>query len=215
MAKKDKVENNITDENVQASAPTAKENVTFSPEQLAVVNDLIAKSVRSSSREGQNSAISVYGQRDPKSIESVNVKRMFGKFVVGFKNLQNDPMRMDVPKYLRYGVDPFRKLDNQPFITLLLSNDGEEIEEKEVLLTDYYRDRETFQAKVVEIKVNKDIQDHGLLGRSGNMAREVDDKGRLVMHSAVKAESVKETRTYFAELPGFNKPVEFNQDFLA
>ena len=192
---------------------TIKEPVGFTPEQLSEVNRLIAESVRSSARE-TGEAQSVYGQRDPKNIESVNVRRIFGKFVVGYKNLQTDPMRKDVPKYLRYGNDPYRKLDNVPFITLILS-DGTNEEEKEVMLTDYYRDRDSYQAKVVDTVTKKDIQNHGLLGRTGNMAREVDDKGHLVIRSAVKAESVKVITRYMVELPGFDKPVEFNQDFLA
>lgn len=184
----------------------------FTPEQLAIVNDMIAKSVRSSSIE-KDSAVSVYGQRDPKSIETVNVKRMLGKFVLGFKDVQNDPLKK-VPKYIKYQFDPIRKLNDQPYITLILSSDGKDIEEKEVIISDYYNQRDSFQAKVVDIKIEKTVQDHGYLG-SSSVAREIDGKGNILNRVKVKAESVKEVRTFYVELPGFSEPVKFIEDFLA
>lgn len=190
----------------------AKKETTFTAEQLAVVNEMIAKSVRSSAIN-ESSGVSVYGQRDPKSIESVNVKRMFGKFVIGFKDVQDDPLKK-TPKYIKYQFDPIRKIHNQPYIVLLLSNNGKDIEEKEVIISDYYDLRENYQAKIIDIKVEKTIEDHGYLGNS-NMAREIDGKGNVVSNNKVKAESIKETRKFYVELPGFAEPVEFLQDFFA
>jgi len=211
MAKK--TTNEVAAETVSEDTPfVPQNNVAFSQEQLAIVNSMIAQAVRSSART--DSSVSVYGQRDPKSIERVNVKRMNGKFVIGFKNLQNDPLRMDVPKYLEYKFDPIRKLNEQPFITLILS-DGKETEEKEILLADYYRHRDYFEAKVTDIKVEKEVVDDGVLGRGGNTAREVDEKNNPVARTKIKAESIKEKRTYMVELPGFEKSIAFNQDFLA
>jgi len=198
---------------IEEKTPVVQPDVKFTPDQLSAINDMIASAVRSSAQTG-NGTVSVYGQRDPKTIERVNVKRIFGKFVIGFKNVQNDPMRKD-PKYLSYEFDPIRKLDQQPYITLLLSNDGEEIEEKKILLTDYYRDRDKFEAKVVDMKIKKTIKDNGVLGSRGSFASEVDDKGNPIARTKVKAEYVEEKRTFFAELPGFSEPVEFIEDFLA
>lgn len=190
-----------------------KVEARFTPEQLAIVNDLIAKTVRSSAIE-KDGGVSVYGQRDPKSIETVNVKRIFGKFVIGFKDVQSDPLKK-VPKYIKYQFDPIRKLNDQPYITLMLTENGKDIEEKEVIISEYYNGRESYQAKVVDIKVEQKIEDHGYLGNSNSMAREIDGKGNILARTKVKAESVKETRRFFVELPGFSKPVEFLEDFLA
>lgn len=212
MAKKNEIKN--TEEETPVNTHISPD-IKFSPEQLAAINGMISEAVRSSAQTGNSSsAVSVYGQRDPKSIERVNVKRMFGKFVLGFKDMQNDPMKK-VPKYLTYEFDPIRKLDAQPYITLLLSNDGKDIEERKVMLTDYYRDREKFEAKVVDIKVKKTIKDDGILGSRGSFAAEVDDKNNPITRSKIKAESVIETRTFMVELPGFSEPVEFIQDFFA
>lgn len=214
MAKKDEAK--VVEETTQEKMMPISPDIKFSPEQLAAINEMISSAVRSSAQTGNsNSPLSVYGQRDPKSIERVNVKRMFGKFVLGFKDVQNDLMKSHIPKYLTYEFDPIRKLDQQPYITLLLSNDGVDVEEKKILLTDYYRDREKFEAKVVDIKVKKTIKDDGILGSRGSFAVEVDDKNNPITRSKIKAESIVETRTFMVELPGFKEPVEFIQDFLA
>jgi len=208
MAKEKKIETEKIEE-----MPVVQPDIKFTPDQLSAINSMISAAVRSSAQTG-NDPISVYGQRDPKSIERVNVKRMFGKFVVGFKNVQNDPMRKD-PKYISYEFDPIRKLDHQPYITLFLSEDGKNIEEKKVLHTDYYCDREKFEAKVLDIKINKEIKDNGILGSRGSYAPEIDDKGNVITRTKVKAEYVEQKRIFFVELPGFDKPVEFIEDFLA
>jgi hypothetical protein len=196
----------------------SEDQVTFTEEQLQIVNKLIEKGVaRSKEISGSTNSdgISVYGQRDPKSVDTVNVKRYDGKFVVGFKNLQKDPMKKDTPKYIRYDFDPVRKLNEQPFITLLLSDNGKDIEEKEVSLGDYYRNREYFQADVVEMKEEEVVQDHGILSSSGDMAREIDDKGQPVRRSNVKAQTRRIERRFVVDLPGFKDKVEFISDFLA
>jgi hypothetical protein len=193
--------------------PPKDKEVTFTAEQLAAVNEMIAKSMKQNNNPAVDNGVSVYGQRDPKSIESVNVKRIFGKFVLGFKDVQNDPLKKTA-QYISYQFDPIRKLNNQAYLTLLLSNDGKDIEEKEIIISDYYYNREYYQAKVVDIEVNKEIQDHGYLGNSA-MAREIDGKGNVIQRPKIKAESVKETRRFLVELPGFEKNVWFIEDFLA
>lgn len=203
MAKKQVTENQ---EEVSAQ-------VTFSPEQLAVVNSLIEKAVKSNKPEGsEDKGISVYGLRDPKTIETVNVNRFDGKFVIGFKNVQKDPFKKE-PLYIEYAPDPIRKLNREPYITLILS-DGTDTEERKVLLVDYYEQRRNkYQAKVVDIKVEKIIEDHGLLGGSSGMAREIDASGKTIQRPVIKAQSMREKRTFLVELPGFSEPVEFADDF--
>ena len=109
--------------------------VTFSQEQLEIVQKMIE-----ASKGGAGNArttISRYTDvRDPKKIQNVKVSRFDGKYVLGFKDLNKDPYRKE-PKYSENKFDIHRKLDNQPFITLLLSEDGKEVEEKEVSLIDY------------------------------------------------------------------------------
>lgn len=189
--------------------------VTITPEVLAIMENMIESRVRSSAKTDGDKAFSVYGARDPKTIESVNVKRILGKFVIGFKDLQDDEFKK-VPKYLRYQMDPIRKLANQPYITLLLSNNGKDIEEKEILLSDYYNERDYFKVPVIDVKVKKIISQNGLLGRGGgDLAREIDDKGRMVSRNGIKAEVAFETRVFVVELPGFDEPVEFIEDFLS
>lgn len=185
--------------------------VTFTQEQINIVNQLIEKAA--SKNTGGDDAISVYAQRDPKKVETVNVRRFDGKFVIGFKDVQNDPMK-NTPKYVTYKFDPIRKKDKQPYIVLLLTNDGEEIEEREVILTDYMSSRDKYEAKVVEIKKDEKIKDHGMLGGT-SMARSIDEKGNVIPRVSVKAESKKVTREFVVELPGFSEPVTFKEDFLA
>lgn len=202
---------------VESQEPVVEEKVgavTFSAEQLAAVNALIEKAVRSSRQDDDsgNKAISVYGMRDPKTIETVNVRRFDGKFVIGFKNHQKDSFKKE-PQYIVYKPDPIRKLNREPYITLILS-DGKETEEREVLLIDYYEQRrDSYQAKVVDIKVEKIIDDHGRLGTTPGMAKEVDASGKPIIRNTIKAESMREKRTFLVELPGFDKPVEFLDDF--
>lgn len=185
--------------------------VTFSPEQMEVINKLIASSkVTSSSPE----SISVYNVRDKKKIETVNVSRFDGKFVIGFKDVNNDPYN-PTPKYYTEKLDVVRKLPNQPFVTLILS-DGKETEEKEVSLVDYLNYRKKFKANLVHIDSKEVINDHGLLGRiNKDLGSMIDEKGNPIQSTAIRAESKQLVRKFYVELPGFDKPVEFIEDFLA
>jgi hypothetical protein len=188
--------------------------VAFSAEQMEVIQSLIVEA-RNDSSNRRSDAISMYNMRDPKAIESVNVKRYNGMFVIGFKNHQSDPMKK-APKWLQYKADPTRGLFKEPYITLILQADGKtEIEEKEIMLIDYMNDREFFQAKCLEVKVKKDIKQYGYLGQSPDYAPEVDDKGVPVVRSKVLAEVETEIRVFMVELPGFDAPVEFIADVLA
>lgn len=196
----------------KAAAPTG-ENVTITPELMSVIDGIVESRLKSAkSSDSSNDPVSVYGFRDPKSIETVNVKRIFGKFVIGFKNIQNDPLKSHIPKYISYQLDPIRKLANQPYLTLILSSGDGDIEEKDILLSDYYNERESFKANIVETKENTKIVSTGLLGRGGEFAREVDDKGAPVQRSAIKAEVELKSKVFLVELPGFAEPVEFNDD---
>ena len=114
-------ENNTTPKN-------AKAPVTFTEEQLALVQKMISDA-SSNAQANSNNPISPYNVRDIKKIETVNVRRFEGMYVLGFKNLQKDPFKK-APLYVEYGVDIARKLQNEPYVTLLLSNDGKEMVEK-------------------------------------------------------------------------------------
>jgi len=188
----------------------SQSNVTFTPEQMEVINKLI----NAQANRGSSEAVSVYNKRDIKKIETVNVSRFDNKFVIGFKNLNNDAYDT-TPRYYEEKLDVVRKLPNQPFVTLILS-DGKETQEKDVALVDYVNYRKKMQCNVVKIEDKEIIEDHGLLGRTGSdIAGMVDDSGRPVTPIAVRAESKRVIRTYYIEVPGFDKPVEFIEDFLA
>lgn len=187
---------------VEASDP-------FTPSQIAVVQkmmeDLKASMMAAPDRSANNpnSPISVYNLRDPKTIETVKVSRFDAKWVLGFKNLQADPYKKTA-KYLRYGVEPIRKLHNEPYVTLQLSMDGEHIEEKEVLLLDYMENREVQDIKVVDVKVEPKIHDHGVLGASSQFAIAVNSKGEPEARPTILAQSKSEIRTFTVKLPEFN-----------
>ncbi len=211
----------VTVENQVDSVPAPRQSpvaptVTFTAEQLAVINQLMDQAVKNNSgASSPNNPISMYNIRDPKKIETVNVKRFGPKFVVGFKNLQNDPFKK-IPKYYKAGVDPIRKLTNEPYVVLLLSDNGVDIEEKEVLLVDYMNERENYVAKVLEVKEKETIHDHGILGqRSDNMGMAVDSKGLPEPRTTVLAQSKTTERSFVVQLPGFETTTEFISDFLA
>ena len=144
-----------------------KKAVVFSPEQMSAIDEMFKNFQKDSkSSRSPNEAVSMYGLRDPKTISSVKVSRFDGHWVVGFKNQQTDPYKK-TPKYYKIGIDPIRKLFNEPFVTLLLSDDGEKIEEKEVMLVTYLENRDTANLDVLEIKKTPHIYDHGILGSSG------------------------------------------------
>lgn len=202
--------------NTQDTPTAPMPNVTFTDEQLQVINAMMQKVVTETRTSNPNAPISMYNLRDPKKIETVNVKRFLGKFVMGFKNLQMDPFKK-TPKYYRFGVDPIRKLANEPYVTLLLSDDGKvPYEEREVLLIDYMNERETFVAKVLEVKLKENIHDHGILGRiSGDMGLAVDAKGNPESRPTIAQQSKTIERTFVVQLPGFDVTSEFISDFLA
>lgn len=204
--------------NVPAPAPkptTPKPPVTFSNEQIAVINQMFEDRMKGmpTDRNNPNNPISVYNLRDPKKIETVKVSRFDAKWVVSFKNLQNDPYKK-IPKYLRYGVDPIRKLNNEPYVTLNLSADGKTFEEKEVLLIDYMDNRDRVDIKVLECKVETKIHDHGILGAQNNYGIAVDEKGKPEARPTILAQSKSEIRTFVVQLPGFETTTEFSTDFL-
>ena len=194
--------------------PAPKKKPSFTADQMEVIQALIAEARGESANQTPN-ALSMYNTRDPKSIESVNVKRMYGKYVMGFKNLQTDPMKK-TPKWLVYKADPSRGLLKEPYVTLLLQeNDQTEMEPKEVLLLDYMNDREFYKAKCVNIDIKPDIKNYGYLGSNAEYAGEVDDKGNPVARQKVLAEVRTEERVFWAVLEGFAKPQPFISDFLA
>lgn len=160
-----------------------------------------------------NSPVSLYNLRDPKEIKSVKVSRFDAKWVLGFKNLQNDPYKK-TPKYLRYGVEPIRKLNNEPYVTLILSADGKTKEEKEVLLLDYMENRETVSIPVVKIDVEEKIHDHGVLGSVGAFGVAINEKGTPENRPTILAQSKSEVRTFTVQIPEWEETTEFIADFL-
>jgi len=200
-------------EQVEGEVP----QVTFSPEQIKMIDKMMAerlKSVESRQTENPNNAVSLYNLRDPKSIETVKVSRFDAKWVLGFKDLQNDPYKK-TPKYLRYGVEPIRKLPNEPYVTLLLSSDGKKIEEKEVLLLDFVENREKVDIDVIKCDVKTIIHDHGILGATGSFGVAINEKGNPETRPTYKMESKSEERVFTVKLPGFDIESEFITDFLA
>ena len=199
-----------TGEGIKAST------VSFTPEQLDLVQKMIEASKSSDNTRG---VISRYTDvRDSKSVDNVNVSRFDGKFVIGFKDLNTDPYK----KAARYSESKFdikRKLNDQPFVTLLLSTgDDAKTEEKEVSLVEYMDNREKVECKVSSIKESVIIDDKGLLGRQsagGISAGSVDDDGNFLKPVSVRAEVKRIERVIMVEVPGFKKPVKFIEAFLA
>lgn len=192
--------------------PKQENTVPFTAEQMAIVEKMIQQS---KVRGNTDSSISVYGMRDPKKIETVKVSQFDGMFVIGFKDLQNNPLKK-TPKYSETKMDIIRKLPNEPFITLLLSNDGEKVVEKEVPLVDFMNYRERIVCPVIKLDKEEVIKDHGILGRQNDQfGAEIDENNRPVQSAGIKAEYKTNLMKYYVELPGFNKPVEFIEDFLA
>lgn len=189
-----------------------KIDVPFSAEQMTIIQKMLAE-VRENTSSNRPDSVSMYNLRDPKSIETVNVRRIDGKFVIGFKDFQNDSFKKK-PKYLNYKAVPERGLLREPFITLILSDGKEEIT-KEILLVDYVDQREYYRAKVLNIKLKKIIEDHGVLGSSGEYARAIDDRGKFLERPSILAQTEREERVFLVELPDFKEPVEFISDFLA
>lgn len=193
-------------------AEDTSSDVSFSSEQLSVVNKMIQEAIKGNA--SPNDPVSVYNLRDPKKIETVNVRRFEAKFVVGFKNVQKDPMKAK-PKYITLDVDPIRKLTQEPYITLLLSDDGVDIEERKVLLVDYMANRDVYQADVLEIRDKEIIHDHGILGNRGAMGIAVNEKYEAEPRPTMKAQSKSIQRSFVVQLPGFKEKSVFISDFLA
>lgn len=190
-----------------------KKDVAFSPEQMELIQGML-DGVRNENRTSRPDAISMYNMRDPKTIESVNIKRINGKFVMDFKNHQKDAFKKK-PLYCVYKLDGSRggAPTREPFVTLLLQEDeGSEVEEVEMMLVDYVTmgKRDQYQAKVVNIDLEEKIEQHGILGARGEYAGEVDDKGKPISTTKVLAETKRQIRTFWVELPGFSKPVAFS-----
>lgn len=192
--------------------------VTFSPEQITLINAMFEERLKGEKSSRGPNGISMYALRDPKSIETIRVSRFDGKWVIGYKDLQTDPYKKTV-QYLRYGVDPIRKLFNEPFITLLLTSDGKKIEEKEVMLITYMDNRERenpiCKVKVMEVKSKPVIHDHGILGSGGTFAVAIDEKGKPENRPTILAQSKSVELSFVAQPEGFKEPYEFSSDFLS
>jgi len=196
-----------------------KSNVTFSPEQMDEIQKLILGSKNDKDVSNGREAISRFtNTRDPKEIVTCPIYRFDGKFVIGFEDYNKDPYRKQ-PKYYDLKLDIHRKLADQPFVTLLLSNDGKEIEKKEVPVIDYV----TKRIKVIIEKPNFTIENrtriegNGIIapGGGGTFAAEMASNGQFVQPALVKMETKHVDRTFIINLPGFDKPVEMIEAFLA
>ncbi len=189
-----------------------EEEVSFSSKQMDIVNKMIQDAIKGTANP--NDPISVYDMRDPKKIETVNVRRYDAKFVMGFENFQKDPMKAK-PRYITLDVDPIRKLPNEPYLTLLLSADGKTIEKRKVMLVDYMAQRDVYVAKVLEVKEKEIIRDHGILGNRGSMGIAVDEKYNPEPRLTMKAQTKSVERSFVVQLPEFSGTTEFISDFLA
>jgi|SRR6187551_2751 len=205
-----------SNESKKDSAPTP--NVAFTAEQMMVIQQML-DDVKKDNRDSRRpDAVSMYNLRDPKSIESVWVKRIDGMYVMGYKNFQNDPFKKDKPKYYVLKKDEARGLNQEPFVTVRLQADeNSEVIEKEMSLVDLVTEgkRNRVEAKVVEIKEKEVVLDHGILGSKGEYAGEVDDKNKPIVRATVLAQTKHTERIFYVKLEGFSKPVEFIADFLS
>lgn len=191
---------------------------TFTPEQMELVMNLIAASKEPKNERGQSAISRFTDVRDPKEIMTCPVYRFDGKFVTGFKDLNKDPYRK-VPKYSENKLDINRKLPNEPFVTLFLSENGTDIEEKEVSLIDYVNNRMKVEIpkKDFTIEDREVITDYGIIGRGGggSFASDFNNSNQEVSPIHVKAETKRTERTFIVNLPGFEKPVTYVEAFLA
>jgi hypothetical protein len=188
--------------------------VTFSPEQIKLVNEMIANSRKGDENKAPN-AISMYNLRDPKEIKTITISRFDGKYVLGFKNLQKDIYKKHLPLYYRMGVEPIRKLNNEPYVTLLLTDDGEKVEEKEVMLVTFTDSRDRVVVPVIKIDEKTITHDHGVLGNGGNYAIAIDEKGNPEQKTSILAQSQSVERVFWAQPEGFKEPHGFITDFLS
>lgn len=192
-------------------------NVSFSPEQMEVIQSLISASKESTNERGQQ-AISMFSNvRDPKEIMAVPLYRIDNKFIIGFKNLNQDPYRKNA-KYYELKFDVNRKMADQPYVTLLLSTDGKEIEEKSILVLDYVNNRVKVEIPKGEFKIisKEVIKDHGIIGRGGGtFAEDYASVNSPAMPVKIKMETKEMQRTFIINVPGFEHPVEMIEEFLA
>ena len=203
----------------EVKSPEAKETkapVTFTPDQIELVNKMLEERIKglNTKQDNPNSPVSLYNMRDPKEIKTVSVSRFDGKWVIGFKNLQTDTFKKHIPLYLRYGINVERKLNREPYVTLLLSTDGKKIEEKEVMLIDYMEYRDKVNVPVIKVNTKEVIHDHGILGRTGQFAVAIDDKGNPESRPTIMAQSKTVERTFEVQLEGFEDTTTFITDFL-
>lgn len=192
-----------------------KPSVVFSKEQIALIDQMFAERSKADKlSRTPNNAISMYDLRDPKKISTVKVSRFDGHWVLGFKDLQKDVYKK-TKVYYRVGVEPIRKLYNEPFVTLILTDDGETIvEEKEVLLLTYLENRQVVSLDVLDVKEIPHIHDHGILGSNGGFAIAVDAKGNPESRPTIKAESKSIEREFKVQPEGFKEPHWYQTDFL-
>lgn len=196
----------------EVQEPQANTLTSFTPEQLEVVQRLIAES---KSNQKDNGPLSVYGARDPREITHVKVSMFEGKFVIGFKDFQTNPYSKDKKFYQEKSL-PERGLNRQPFVTLLLTSDGEDVEELEVALIDYMNYRTRIELPVESIEKKEVIEDHGVLGKRGEgMAVGLDSEGKPLSQLTLKAESKKTIMKFYVKLPDTDKVIEFTEDLLA
>ena len=200
------------------TTPKKATNVTFSPEQMEVIQSLISAAKSPTNERGQSAISRFTNVRDPKEIMTCPIYRFDGKFVIGFKDLNNDPYRKQA-KYYENKIDLNRKLADQPFVTLLLSNDGVDIEEKSVPVIDYVNNRLKVEIPKTDFTISdkEDIKDHGIIGRGGGgqFAEDFTDSGRTVTPTHIKMETKGIIRKFIIKLPGFENPVEMPEEFLA
>lgn len=191
---------------------TPATHVPFNAEQMEIINAMIANA----QKRGVNEPISVYGQRDPRIVTTVKVSQFEGKFVTAFKNLQMNPFKKE-PKYSTMKPGYMGKAAPEPYVTLILSNNGTDFVEKEVALVDFMDNRDKVEVPVVHTVKEEVIKDYGVLGRQGNtMAVAIDENGRPMAQVNLKAETKEVITKYYVQLPGFAHPVEFiGNDFLA
>lgn len=186
--------------------------ITLSLEQLhAMIDERAAQNSKSSV---PHSAVSSYDVRDPQKIESINVRQFDGMFVLGFKDHNTNKFRK-TPKYTYYASVPERGLSKEPYLTLQLSNDGKNIVERDILTSEYMENRETYIAKVLEIKKEIITHDHGILGQGGQFAGQVDEKYQNTARPTHLMQSQELIQSFVVQLPDFEGTTEFKSDFLA
>lgn len=188
-------------------AEKEKKEITFSPEQLDVVRQMIAEGVKAGTQRGQDPT-SMYNLRDPLSIETVNVRqsKQDGKFVIGYKDMQQNPFDK------AQGIKVFTTYEkvagkDEPFLTLLVSSDGVDVEERKIRLDDFMNNYPRFKnVPCLKVEVKEIIDDHGILGASGEYAVGQDDQGKPLARAQIMAQTKRQERTFLIQLPGFKEP---------